>query len=141
MAEVPGLLLSVRPRFARAILDGTKTVEVRRRSIQAVPGTPVIIYATTPTKAVVGTARLERVVVCEPDEAWKDHHQWLGLDRFEFDEYLGGGMACLLLLRDVASLADPLSLDRLREGGTFLPPQSYRYVSPTDPAPLRDLCA
>lgn len=138
----PGaLLLSVRPRFARAILDGTKTVELRRRWVRAAPGTPVIIYASTPTMAVVGTARLGQVVVSEPNAAWQRHHPALGLERGEFDQYLGGRMACLLMLEDVASLASPLPLRRLREDGPFRPPQSYRYVSAADPAPVRALIA
>jgi predicted transcriptional regulator len=133
------LLLSVRPRFARAILDGTKTVELRRRPVRAAPGTLLIIYASAPTMAVVGTARLGRVLVCEPDAAWQRHHPRLGLERMEFDEYLGGRLACLLLLEDVASLVEPLPLRGLQQEGPFRPPQSYRYVSPADPAAVRAL--
>ncbi len=138
----PGaLLLSVRPRFARAILDGTKTVELRRRFVRAAAGTPVIIYASTPMMAVVGTARLRQVVVSDPNVAWLRHHPTLGLERVEFDEYLGGRMACLLILEDVASLESPLPLRGLQEDGPFRPPQSYRYISSADPARVRALVA
>ena len=50
------LLLSLRPRFAQAILSGAKTVEVRRRPVNAPPQTPIILYASSPTMAIVGTA-------------------------------------------------------------------------------------
>ena len=51
------MLLSVHPRFANAILAGSKTVEVRRQRVAAPPGTPVLIGdrpgspggSTTPT--------------------------------------------------------------------------------------------
>jgi predicted transcriptional regulator len=91
--------------------------------------------------AVVGTARLGQVVVSEPNAAWQRHHPALGLERAEFDQYLDGRMACLLMLEDVASLASPLPLRGLREDGPFRPPQSYRYVSSADPAPVRALIA
>ncbi|WP_237302536.1 ASCH domain-containing protein [Streptomyces sp. S063] len=46
------LLLSLHPRFATAILNGEKTVELRRQRVAVPPGTPVIIYATSPTMAL-----------------------------------------------------------------------------------------
>ena len=42
MTTARTLLLSLRPRFADAILSGAKTVELRRRPINADPGTPII---------------------------------------------------------------------------------------------------
>lgn len=134
----PALLLSLRPRFAQAILQGTKTVELRRRPVKAPPGTPVILYASTPIMAIVGTARLERAVVCEADAAWRRHGPLLGLAREEFDRYLDGGVACLLILEGAVALDAPLPLRRLQRRN-FRPPQSYRYVSPTDPLRVRSL--
>jgi hypothetical protein len=46
------LLLSLRPQFADAILSGTKTVELRRRPINAQSGTPILLYASRPTMAI-----------------------------------------------------------------------------------------
>lgn len=89
--------------------------------------------------AVVGVARLERTVVCEPSAAWRRHSRRLGLDRDEFDAYLGDNMACLLILGRVESLRFPLRLRDLRRRGAFRPPQSYRFVSPSDPIQIRGL--
>lgn len=60
------LLLSLRPRYATAILTGDKTTELRRRPVNALPGTPIILYASSPIMAVVGTARLADVHSCFP---------------------------------------------------------------------------
>jgi predicted transcriptional regulator len=49
-------LISIRPGYANAILDGTKTIELRRRVPELVSGTRLWIYATRPTAAVVGVA-------------------------------------------------------------------------------------
>ena len=67
------LLLSLRPRFAQAILSGAKTVELRRRPVNAPPQTPIILYASSRTMAIVGTARLREVQTLAPDAAWVQH--------------------------------------------------------------------
>lgn len=134
------LLLSLRPRFADAILDGTKTVELRRRPVNAAPGTRVILYSTAPMMAIVGTAHLRKVDIRDPDSAWLRHRRSLGLTRDEFDAYLEGSeRAYLLHLARVCELDQPLHLHELRRSGGFRPPQSFRYVAETDPHPLRDL--
>jgi predicted transcriptional regulator len=73
------LLLSLRPRFADTILSGAKTVELRRRPINAQPHTPIILYASNPTMAIVGTARLGEVHAHTPAAAWQKHRKSLGL--------------------------------------------------------------
>ncbi|MBX6752064.1 MAG: ASCH domain-containing protein [Micromonosporaceae bacterium] len=134
------MLISLRPRFAEAILCGSKTVELRRRPVNAAPGTTVVLYSTTPRKAIVGTARLCRVQVLVPSTAWRQHKSRLGLTRQEFDAYLDGAeYAYLLHLDSVNRLDRPLHLEGLRRHGDFRPPQSFRYVSPSDPRILHDL--
>ena len=140
MTNYPAILLSLRPRFAQAILSGAKTVELRRRPVNARPDTPIILYASSPTMAIVGTARLRDVQVLTPDAAWQAHHRSLGLTRSEFDAYLDGtSRAHLLLLHRVCTLNEPLPLRTLRQEGRFQPPQSFRYVAASDPAPLHEL--
>lgn len=134
------LLLSLRPRFANAILAGAKTVELRRRPINAQPGTPILLYASSPSMAIVGTASLRDIQTHTPHTAWKKYHTRLGLTRDEFDAYLDGSpRAHLLLLHQVYVLIEPLHLHQLRQDGQFHPPQSFRYVTPSDPTPLHDL--
>lgn len=134
------LLLSLRPRFAEAILTGDKATELRRRPINARPGTPIILYASSPVRAVVGTARLASVDSCDPGTAWHQHQHTLGLTRQEFDTYLDGApVAYLLQLRHVQVVNEPLPLDHLRRHGPFQPPQSFRYIAASDPSTLREL--
>jgi predicted transcriptional regulator len=134
------LLLSLRPRFAQAILSGAKTVELRRGPVNAPPQTPIILYASSPTMAIVGTARLREVQTLTPDVAWCQHGRSLALSRLEFDAYLDGSVyAYLLILHRVCTLNEPLTLRDLRQEGHFQPPQSFRYIAPSDPAPVRHL--
>ncbi|NJP31924.1 hypothetical protein [Micromonospora thermarum] len=134
------LLLSLRPRFAEAILAGTKTIEIRRRPVNARPGTPVILYASSPLMAVVGTARLDRVDAEDPEIAWQRNQRTLGLSRQEYEAYLAGvTCAYLLRLRQVNTLNEPLPLHRLRRDAPFQPPRSFRYIAASDPTTLKDL--
>ena len=142
MSQQRTLLLSLRPRYANAILTGDKTTELRRRPINARPGTPIILYASSPVMAVVGMARLGNVHSCAPSVAWRRHRTALGLSRAEFDAYLdGAAKAYLLELRHVQRLNEPLPLRRLREQAPFQPPQSFRYIAASDPSTLHELAA
>lgn len=137
------VLLSVKPRFAEAILAGSKTVELRRRGIGTHPEAAVVLYATAPTMAVVGTARVGEVISLSPREAWRTYKHALGINRDEFNAYLAGAASAVLLrLTRPQTLDQPITLQELRSAvSAFHPPQSYRYVSPRDPEPLRQLVA
>ncbi len=134
------LLLSVHPRFARAILDGRKTVELRRQRVGATDGAVVILYATSPVMAVLGTTRLDSVESASPHEIWQRHGPNTSLTRQECLEYLDGcEIASALTLSDATALSAPVLLRALRATSPFQPPQSYRYVGLGDPLPLREL--
>lgn len=134
------LLLSVHPRFARAILEGRKTVELRRHRVGASPGAAVILYATSPVMAVLGTAYLDSVDTGEPQTIWQRHGERTDLTEYEFHDYLNGcEVASALLLRRPATLLAPMQLSALRAVSSFQPPQSYRYVGLSDPVALQQL--
>ena len=122
------MLLSVHPRFATAILAGSKTVEVRRQRVAAPPGTRVLLYATAPTMA-----RIAAVHVASPKEVWLAHRSQTGITRREYDAYMNGAtQASGLTLEDPVSFDEPVTLGALRAAGTFHPPQSYRYMKGDD---------
>ncbi|MBA0051361.1 ASCH domain-containing protein [Streptomyces sp. AJS327] len=127
------MLLSVHPRFATAILAGTKTVEVRRQRVAAPPGTPVLLYATAPTMAIVGLARIASVRVASPREVWTASRTEAGISRREYDAYMSGALqASGLSLEATVAFEEPVPLSALRAAGPFHPPQSYRYLTRED---------
>lgn len=127
------MLLSVHPRFATAILAGTKTVEVRRQRVAAPPGTPVLLYATSPVMAIVGLARITSVRVASPREVWFASRTKAGISRREYDEYMSGALqASGLSLEAPVAFEEPVPLSALRASGSFHPPQSYRYLTGED---------
>ncbi|MFF3689993.1 ASCH domain-containing protein [Streptomyces sp. NPDC002187] len=127
------MLLSVHPRFANSILDGTKTVEVRRQRVAVPVGTPVMLYATAPTMALVGTARVSAVHIAPPADVWSAHHSATAISREEFDDYMSGAsQASAITLEAPTRITDPVPLSALRATADFHPPQSYRYLAGDD---------
>jgi predicted transcriptional regulator len=124
------MLLSVHPRYAESILAGTKRAEIRRQRPGIRRGTPVIIYATKPLGAVIGTANIDQVCEGTPAELWDQYQQDVAVSQEEFDQYLSEtSTAYLLLLSGAKRLSVPLTLDNMRESADFQPPRSYRYVN------------
>ncbi|WP_419933102.1 ASCH domain-containing protein [Candidatus Poriferisodalis sp.] len=123
------LVLSLKPRFAEAILAGTKIVEVRRVMPRITDPTLALLYASGSERALVGTCVVRSVAWYPTDELWRRHGADTALSRTEFDSYLDGrdgGVA--LLLERPEPLAAPIPLHTLRQAHGFRPPQSFAYV-------------
>lgn len=123
------LLISIQPRFAKAILDGTKTIELRRTMPTLSAPARALIYASSPTKAIVGWATIDGVLRATPQELWRTQKDSTGVTEAEFDEYFAGrDDAFGYQLTSVERAVSPVSLATLREHA-LEPPQSWRYVS------------
>lgn len=124
------VLLSVRPRFVDAILAGTKSIELRRTRIHALPGTLVMLYSSSPSRSVQGTAVIERIESGSPEVIWDHSRGRVGVSRQEFTEYFDGASAAFALhLRDIAPLQHPFPLQLMRSRTGLEPPQSFRYIT------------
>lgn len=130
MQRDPIVLLSVRPRFASALLDGSKTAEVRRRRARISDGTLCLVYASSPTCALVGAIRVATTDCATPDALWARHGDAMGLDRGEYDAYLSGSSRpCAILVGAVTAFEKPVYLSELRRRyNAFVAPQSYRFL-------------
>jgi predicted transcriptional regulator len=122
-----GLLMSIQPRFADAILAGTKTVELRRRPPREEPDI-VIIYSSGKARSVIGVAVLKKVHTSTPADIWCRFGSQAGVTRTEFFQYFDGcELASAVELERPERGGAELSLESLRGFG-FEPPQSWRYV-------------
>ncbi|MEX1141104.1 MAG: hypothetical protein WD399_06770 [Thermoleophilaceae bacterium] len=125
------VLLSVKPRFATLLLDGTKTVEIRRGRVRLEDGATCLLYSSSPERALVGTVEVGTTETGHPSDIWDRWGSRTGLRRDEFDDYLRDcAMATAIVIREVQQLESPIPLDVLRnrrEG--FVTPQSYRFVA------------
>jgi predicted transcriptional regulator len=124
------LVLSIRDRHANDILDGTKTVELRKTRPRLVEGDIVLIYVPKPIMAVVGGFEVKNVVSTDPKNLWKKVGSESGLTRKQFtDYYSGSSIGFGIRVAKTWRLAESLSLKTLRRWWPeFCPPQGFRYL-------------
>lgn len=138
--SVRTILVSIHPQHVASILDGRKTVELRRR-FTGLPnkGATVFIYSTSPVKAVVGKARIKVVRRLSLRALWHAHGRAACISKPDFDKYFHGlnnGFA--ILLENVQPLSGEWKAQELRSTLGVLPPQSYRYLTEEHCALLND---
>jgi predicted transcriptional regulator len=123
------VLVSLKPEFASAVAEGRKTVELRRRFPAVTAGVRLVIYATKPVGAVVGTAPIEAVQSASLDSIWRRHRGEVALTKARFDEYFASrsqGFAVLLGRFEALGPIESATVGAIIPG--FRPPQSWMYV-------------
>jgi predicted transcriptional regulator len=127
------VLLSIHPRHAEAILSGEKTFELRRvPPRKATNGhSLLLLYATAPVKKLVGSCVVEDLLSEEKTILWEKVESGAGVSAQEYDAYFAGReKAHALRVGAAQRLKDPI--DPRAVWPSFLPPQSFRYLSSED---------
>ena len=124
------IVLSLKPRFAEAILTGDKTVELRRAEPKIVVPTRALLYATTPVRALLGTCIITSVKSAELAVLWREYGSRTALLDQEFQQYFEGvDVGTALTLTRPQAFSRQIALQDLRaKPGSFRPPQSFAYV-------------
>lgn len=133
-------LISIHPRFAEAIISGSKKVELRRRIPSLEVGTRLWIYATMPVKAIVGSAVVASIIRDTPEAIWSTYSEHSAIERDEFDHYFEGiREAVCIELRTVEKFKH-LGIDKLRKWKVgFHPPQVISKIASSDAKRLHKL--
>ena len=79
-------LLSIKPQYAQAILDGSKKVEFRKSNFRRTIS-HIVIYATAPVMRVIGWFKPGKVRVSSPSQLWRRFSSVGGIVRQDFDRY------------------------------------------------------
>ncbi len=124
------IVLSLKPRFAEAILAGVKTVELRRTVPKIVIPTRALLYASSPVRALLGTCVITSVRSADLAALWHAYGSRSELSFQEFQQYFEGvAKGTALTLSDPQTLSRPIPLQDLRaKPRNFRPPQSFAYV-------------
>ena len=121
------VLMSIHPEYADALLDGTKTVELRKSRV-ASDISHIVIYATAPIQRVLGWVKAVKVEHGRPTEIWKTHKSQVGIRAGAFRAYYRGHLQATAIHVDSPQrLSTPLALSALEEQLTA--PRSWRYLS------------
>jgi predicted transcriptional regulator len=121
------VLLSIKPKFAAKIFDGSKGYEYRRTIFKRQEVTTVVVYASDPVRKVIGEFDIGGIIQEDPELLWsktKDHAgiTWEGF--LEYFENRKKGYA--IKIASTRHYDVPMSLSSLLLSS---PPQSFRYLS------------
>jgi predicted transcriptional regulator/DNA-binding XRE family transcriptional regulator len=124
------VVLSIRPQYSDKIVEGSKTVELRRRFPMSAPkGTIAYIYSTSPVRAMIGVAEIKSVLKLPIAQIWRQFKKQAFITRMDFDKYFEGvDYGYVLLFGGARPFSQPMPLSLLREKFDFEPPQSFLYA-------------
>ena len=124
------IILSIHPKYAEAILNGSKTVEFRKKNIPRHIH-HVVLYATSPVCKVVGYFAVREIVASTPDKAWECFDGNGGITHDVFNKYYADSdLSVALVVKHTWRLMRQLALDLV--DGESNPPNSFRYLDEKD---------
>ncbi len=126
------IILSIKPKFAEAILNGTKKWEYRRIPPNIKETTPMILYATEKTKAIVGVCQVTQLLRKPLKSLIKLTITETTSTREGLNEYFNGIKLCSAL-RVENPFRIEIKLEKIRElMPSFVAPQSFYYLKKED---------
>jgi predicted transcriptional regulator len=124
------LFISVNPEFANKIVTKEKTIELRKIKPHVGIGDYIIIYSSSPVKAVIGFGIIKQIIEKSPQQMWKMYSKSLGIDKVRFDDYYQNKTKAIGIEIEAIKQVTSISLKSLRTiDPDFHPPQVYRYVT------------
>ncbi len=120
------IILSIHPKYAEAILNGSKTVEFRKKNIP-LDVRHVVLYATSPVRHVVGYFSISETVPTTPSRLWQRFNGTGGISHELFQEYYSGSTtAVAMVIGQAWRLSRQIKLESI--DGKAIPPNSFRYL-------------
>jgi predicted transcriptional regulator len=122
-------LLSIKPVYAEAILDGRKTYELRRRLFARDDVERIVVYASSPVQRVVGEFMVDEILALEPRQLWSVTSKGAAVQREFFDAYFKGRqLGFAVKVGTARRYGRPRTLKEYC--GLARPPQSFCYLTP-----------
>lgn len=123
-------IISIHPKHAHEIASGSKTIEVRSRTVNLATGSYLWIYSTLPVGAIRVVATVSKTYRLPPSTAWNKYEHRMQLTKSEYRSYVNGSrLVSLIRFGEVIELAEPVSLASIRRvHRKFQPPQFLRTV-------------
>jgi predicted transcriptional regulator len=119
------VLLSIKPKYANAILDRIKLVEFRKIVFKQEIDF-VYIYSSAPEQKIVGFFTIEDIISDTPERLWNKFKRVGHIDEEDFFEYYGDKeIGYSIKIKSVNRFKK--SIDPKEVFDNFVPPQSYMY--------------
>lgn len=122
------LVMSIKPQYSRKIFRGEKQYELRRTPVKVQEGDVVIVYESSPRKAIVGAFVVNGVRRGQVDGMWSQWGNQFGVTEEEYKDYFSGADTAHAIKVGKCVEVSPVPLSELRQRfDGFRPPQSYMY--------------
>jgi len=135
---VNAILLPIKPKFADLIIQGSKSIELRR-SAPAQQINTIAIYSSSPIQSIVALVDVAKVIEMTPANLWLiAKKNGAGLTRTEFFDYFqskNSGFA--FMLKNIRTFKKPVDPYVFFE--SFTAPQSFKYITNRDLAKLEKI--
>ncbi len=119
------VLLSIKPKYANAILAGEKLVEFRKLTFKK-EIERVYIYSSSPEQRIIGYFTIEDIISDTPEELWRQFSKVGSIAEEDFFEYFAD--------KEIGYSIKIKSVNRFRKSKNpkeifknFVAPQSYMY--------------
>lgn len=122
------IIMSIQPKYANLLLQREKEIEFRKKFPELEPGTRVVLYASSPVCAVVGTCVVEEVRRLPLAQLWRLAKGVPGESREEFLGYYDGCEEGTAIFVTRVGRVDKIELEELRRRYDLEPPMSWRYL-------------
>ena len=126
--EGSAILLSIKPKYADLIVEGSKRVELRR-SIPARRIGTIAIYSSSPVQSIVALVDVKETIEAPPNKLWTiAKENGGGLTRAELLAYFESkSLGFALMLENVRVFEKPVNPNKILK--PFSPPQSFKYLT------------
>jgi predicted transcriptional regulator len=117
--------LSIKRVYAERIIDGTKKIELRKRSIGMNIGDLILLYETTPNSVIKGGFIADQTISLPVEEMWGKYSNLLGVEKSFYDKYFQNSAFAYGTFVHQSFSFPPISLKKLRQlCPDFSPPQA-----------------
>jgi predicted transcriptional regulator len=120
------VILSIKPKYAQAIIAGTKKVEFRKKIFKR-PVDKVYIYSSSPTKKIIGYFTFSEIVEETPTELWSKFQNVGSIDKADFFDYFKDSEKGFAIVVDNVEKFKK-GIDPIEFFENFCAPQSYIYI-------------
>lgn len=121
------LIMSIRPKYAQAIIDGKKQYEYRKRLPKRTDIDKLYVYASKPIKAIIAYFTIGSVISDNPQKVWELTKKDGGITKEQFNDYFKGrDIAHAIKIKDVTELVTPLDPKAIIKD--FVAPQNFIYT-------------
>ena len=121
------VLLSIKPKYVKSILEGGKRYEFRKTIFKNREINRIYIYSSSPVKKIVASFVIGDILEDRPSDLWDTVKEYAGIDYLDFFAYFEGkSRAFAIEIQNLRELPDPIDPYETMPG--FVPPQSYYYM-------------